>query len=98
MQIRTPKTYYKDSNFILEYEIIENKPVLHCNVEHFNTRVLRKMYNVFVNIQKDFAREGFTEMYTVTPNPKFCELFNGIRKQKFMHEGKEYEVVVWELV
>jgi hypothetical protein len=97
MQTKTRKPYYKDEQFIVEYEIVNEKLFLHCDVTHFNSKVLRRMYDVFATMKQDFAKRGFAEMITVTPNPKFCELFNGQRGQRMVFNEKEYEVVTWAL-
>lgn len=36
-------------------------------------------------------------MLTITPNPKFAKLFGGTSVGEIDHDGKKYEVVVWDL-
>lgn len=97
MEMKPRKTFYEDSNFILEYEILDGVAYLHCRVFKFNTKVLRILYNEFVRLQEAMKAEGIHLLRAVTPNPKFCELFNGKVVSYIIHDLKRYEVVEWEL-
>ena len=97
MEMKPRKTFYEDGNFILEYETLDGVAYLHCRVFKFNTRVLRTIYNEFVRLQEHLKSEGISLMRAVTPNPKFCELFNGKAVSYIYHGLERYEVVEWEL-
>lgn len=97
MEMKPRKTFYEDGNFILEYEILDEVAYLHCRVFKFNSKVLRTIYNEFVRLQEDMKAQGIFLLRAVTPNPKFCELFNGKAVSYIFHGLKRYEVVEWEL-
>lgn len=88
---------YKDSNFIVEWEELEDCLFLHCNVFNWSLSTLRTMYAVFAELRHIALSRGFSSMSTITPNPKFAKLFGGETINSFVHEGKEYEVIVWVL-
>ena len=100
MQTNLPKlVFHKDSDFLVEYQLYGEHVILHCTVDRFKLSVLKKMYEVFALMKKEFGEKGFKYMTTITPNVKFCELFNGVADEhtKMIYENKEYEVVRWVL-
>ena len=40
---------------------------------------------------------GHRSVYTVTPNPRFADLFGGETIEVLYVHGKKYEVVKWDL-
>ena len=72
-----------------------NQVLIHLDVYISTPRVFRKMRSLFKDTKEALHYEGFTHMYTITPNKKFVDMITkgGIDKGEF--EGRE--VVVWEL-
>jgi hypothetical protein len=97
MEIKSRKTYYADELFIVEYEQVEDVVNLHVNAFQFSPSVLKKMYTKFVEMEEFFKQQGIKRMMTITPNPKFCKLFGGETLGFVIYEGKEHEVIIWEL-
>lgn len=91
------KTYYQDKDFILQVENYEGVLYLHCEVTNWTPSSLRRGYLVFAKLQNEAQELGFTKIRTITPNPKFVELFNAYYLQPIEIEGKTYEVMEWEL-
>lgn len=89
-------TYYTDKNFTFSYEIDLDRVVLHCSVACWKTSVLKQMYKVFSSFLNDMAIQGFSNIITATPNPKFARLFGGTSVHTFTYLGKEIEVIKWE--
>lgn len=70
---------------------------MHCEVVNWKPSVLKKMYSVF-NYMKDELKENeILFMYAITPNPKFAYLFGGEFSGIVKSDGKDYEVVKWDL-
>ncbi len=65
---------------------------VHADVNNFTPTVLKDMYIKFVMLF-DFARSvGYDKMYSISPNPKFCELFGAVSLGSWANS----EVMVWE--
>lgn len=94
-----PKTlFYKDSDVCFEYEVEGKDLLLHCEVVRWSPSILKKSYTVFGDFLNTMRKAGFERACTITPNPKFAKVFGGKEVATYEHEGKEYEVVIWELV
>lgn len=89
--------YYEDANFCFEYEQTPFFVVIHCTVSIWSKSVLRNAYSVFGRFVEECLRNGITRLVTFSPNPKFAKLFGGTSKQTMIHDGKEIEVLIWEL-
>lgn len=96
METKPLNTFYEDGNFIVEYEVHEGVAYLHCRVFCFNSKVLRKMYDVFAALQLYFEANKINTMRSITKNTKFCELLNGKTIGHVVHENERYEVVEWD--
>ena len=98
MQTISPKfLYYKDDDFQIEYQICDTKTIgIHSDVYNFSPRVARKGYLVFSRMEQDFRSQGIELIFTISPNPKFCEMFGGKSIRKIMYGNKECEVLIWE--
>jgi len=98
METASPKElYYEDKDFKLELEKHEGILYLHCVVTNWTPSSLRRGYLVFTRLQQDALDNGFSKMRTITPNPKFVELFNAYYLPSIEIEGKTYEVMEWDL-
>jgi hypothetical protein len=93
--VMSRKTFSKTSSYHLEWEIIGNQCHIHCTVEEWKKSVLREGYLELARLQRFVGSMGYGEMYSISPNPKFCELLGGTSLGEFK-EG--YEVMVWETV
>ena len=91
-------TYYEDDNFCFQYVIYNETVFLHALVSCFKPSVLKKMFFVFNSFLSEMKEKGLTEIYSLTPNPKFCELLGGRFKDIIECNGEEYEVYKWELI
>ncbi len=100
MQTKSHKIlFYLDPDFKVEFEDVFPEVNIHCDVERFSPSVLRRMYQVFVQMEEYFKARGYLHMFAITPNVPFCKLFNCkvFGKVKRNNDDKEYEVVVWDL-
>lgn len=96
--METPShNYYEDGDFILRLQPLYDYILLHCEVNVWNSRVLRNMYTVFGNLINEAEVKGYKKLVTITPNPNFARLFGAITTSHFEHDGKHYEVMQWEL-
>lgn len=91
------QTYYQDDTGLLEYELYEDMVIIHCTVSKWSPRILRNFYSVFKTFKEEVAKSGIYKIITLTPNPRFCELFCGVRVNSFTHEGIDYETILWDL-
>jgi len=89
--------YYQDSNIKFEYEMCADFVAIHCAVTVWNKSVLRNAYFVFGEFMNMTTDLGITKIVTLSPNPKFAKLFGGKAVKSFPYEGKNIEVIVWEL-
>lgn len=46
---------------------------------------------------KELKENGFNEIYSISPNPKFCEMMGGRSIGILEKEGLTYEVFKWDL-
>lgn len=89
--------YYKDEDGCLEYELYGETLVLHSNIYNWKLSVLKKCLRILNTMFTEAKAKGIEYIMTVTPNPKFAQLFGGRTTYKFEYEEKEYEVVRWDL-
>lgn len=72
--------------------------VLHMDVYRWTPRVAKELKKVFEDSKEAFRLEGFSTMYTITPNPKFVRMIGGGELEcKLTHNGEEHEVIYWKL-
>jgi Ni,Fe-hydrogenase III small subunit len=92
-------TFYKDENFCLQWEYWkDDKVLIHCTVAGWKLSSFKKGLQVFGAMQDFLVKEGFTEMWTCTPNPRFVKLLGGRYVSEGIYENKEYEVYKWDLI
>jgi len=71
---------------------------LHVDAYNWNKSVLKEMREVFEEAKEGFHLEGFSKLYTVTPNPKFCKLFKGYTDLGVVDiDGVGYNLITWDL-
>lgn len=88
------QTFSKTESYHIEWEIRGGYFHLHCLVSKWRKSVLSSLYIEFARI-REFARDlGHLYMFSLTPNIKFCQLFNG----RSLGTYKQYEVMVWDLI
>ena len=78
---------------MIETHEIEVEMHVHCKVRKWSPSVLKRLYAEFVMLRIDVLAMGYTEMFSVSPNPKFCELFGA----ESLGTYKDCEVMRWEL-
>lgn len=88
---------YQDENILFSFNVYDGKLLIHCEMKDFKLSVLRRSWKIFGAFMNECVDKGIKEFYTVTPNPKFAEIFGGIFSHKMIYENKEYEVYKWEL-
>lgn len=91
------KEIYCDENFDVQVEEREGMLFLHCEVENFSKSVLKQMKAVMEEIKLACFYNGWNQIFSYTPNPKFGRLMGGKKIDEFTVSGKHYEVMVWEL-
>ena len=89
--------FYRDESMQASFEIWEGRAFLHCNVYKWNAKTLRTCYRVLGQMLDKFTEMNLEAAYTISPNPKFCELMGGRYCSDIMYEDKPYGVYKWEL-
>ena len=87
------KIWYCCPNFLIETQEIGGELHVHCKVNKWSPSVLKRLYVEFIMLRIDVLAMGYTEMFSVSPNPKFCELFGA----ESIGTYENYEVMRWEL-
>lgn len=91
--VTTKQTFYECEEFLVEFQDISGQFHVHCTVNKFNKSILKALYILFVQL-RDFATyNGYTEMVSVSPNRKFCELFGA----EYVADQDGCEVMIWDL-
>lgn len=97
MVTQSRKTYYRDENISLDYELEEGAVLIHSLCKKFTLSVYKTSIDVFANFLNECHSAGLQKAYTVTPNPKFAKMFGGVSVNSFQFLNKEYEVIEWDL-
>lgn len=85
------QTFSKTEAYHIEWHIADDQFHVHCTVIKWNSSVLGSLYIEFAKL-KDFIRGlGYDCFYSISPNPKFCELFCG----ESIGEQNGKEVMMW---
>ena len=83
-------------DFSFRAEVDEYAQVLlHVEVYKSTPRVFKQMRMLFEDTKEALHLEGFSRMYTITPNKKFVYMVTKGGESKGEFEGNE--VIVWEL-
>jgi len=86
-------------DFAFRAEVDEYAQVnLHMEVSNWNKSVAKQVKKLFKDVKEGFRLEGFSHLYTITPNPKFAKLLDGWEDRGGLDvDGKPHQVIVWEL-
>lgn len=97
METQLHNVFYKDETFSLEFDDLGEEALIHMFVNSYTHNSVRKWYLETEKLKAYLISTGFVKAFTVTPNPRFVKLFNGQHTASIEHEGKIYEVVIWDL-
>ena len=82
-------------SYKLSYQVIDNKEFhVHCEVYNWKLSVMKELYTEFGALLNLARGLGFEEVVSVSPNPKFCELY-GAFDTGMRHDT--CHVMLWEL-
>jgi hypothetical protein len=80
-------------DYTIYTEDVEGELHIHCDVKRWAPSVLKMLY-IELSFLKDWASiHGYEEMFSISPNPKFCELFCA----ESLGTYGNYEVMRWDL-
>lgn len=97
METLQRKLFYKDSDFGLWYTPYGDRANVHCQVYRWAPSSLKHGIRVFAELQNMLKTENIKYLLTVNDNPKFSKLLGARVFGYTTVEGKEYEVLGWEL-
>lgn len=80
-------------DFNIYTQEIEDELHVHCDVRRWSPSVLKTLYAEFIMLKIDVRHRGYEEMFSISPNPKFCELFCAESLGTF----RDCEVMRWDL-
>lgn len=84
-------TFVEDDYCHIEYEIVEDECHVHCKVKKWTKSVAYLGYAYFVELKKHIKKMGYDCFYSITPNPKFCEMYGGV----LLGRSSDREVFIW---
>ena len=58
---------------------------MHCEVYNWKLSVMRQLYTDFPELLNLAESMGFDKVWSVTPNPKFCEMYGAMYMARFGH-------------
>jgi hypothetical protein len=85
------QTFAKDDNFHIEIEEVGDQCHVHCTVVGWRKSVAYRGYLYFVELKAYIKSLGYECFYSITPNPKFCEMYGG----QYIGEQDGKEVMIW---
>lgn len=91
------QVFYSDDNFSLQYEQWGESVLVHFYVNKVSHSEMRKWYKQAVAFEQFAISQGYENILTVSPNPRFVALFGGTEINTIQYEGKEYKVMIWDL-
>jgi len=68
---------YQDDDLVVQAEIVEGNPYLHCKVLNFKKSVMKRGIVVWEDIKEGFYYEGFDNIYSLSHNSRFIKFING---------------------
>lgn len=86
---------HEDENFVLKYEIQNNLPFLHCTFKKFSHKIFLKCLVKFLDGVEVLHKEGYSEVFAITPKPKLAEMAGGQYIMDFEWFGEQYKVYKW---
>jgi hypothetical protein len=88
---RNIATIYQDDDLIVQAEIIEGNPYLHCTILEFKKSVMKRTRVVWEDIKEGFYYEGFDNIYSISPNPRFIKFIGGALVEQLDDELGVYQ-------
>lgn len=85
--------FYKCKEFVVEFQELGGQFHVHCTVSKFNKSILKGMYVLLAQLKMFAKSKGYSEMVSVSPNRKFCEVLGA----EYIADQDGYEVMIWEL-
>lgn len=93
METVSRKCFYKDEHFFLDYELIGEEVVIHCEANKISPSILRRMFSVFNTFKKVCEESRIKTIIGAPRSPKLAHVFNG----EYLCTIDEHEVFKWEL-
>lgn len=85
---------YKDSDFCVEGEVMDDLFYMHVDVSNYNKSVKKKMNSVWSDIQEEVWLHGWEHIFSYNTNSKFAKLFGW---EKIASVDGAGEVYAWAL-
>jgi len=85
------QTFNKTNDYHIEWHVAGDQFHIHCTVDHWSKSVLSALYLEFTRLRVFVKDMGYSYFYSISPNPKFCELFGG----ESIGEQNGKEVMMW---
>ena len=86
-------TFSSCQDYLVMVEELGGEFHVHCDVYGWAPSVLKRLYIEFIKVKTYAKGKGYKEMYSISPNPRFCRLFCA---ERFGTYG-DYEVMRWDL-
>ena len=93
------ESFFNDGNVHMEVEDLEGFRFIHVEVEEITPSTVRLIKHLWKKVSKKSFSAGYSSLFTYTRNVKFCKLIDKSfkRDRTVTHDGKDYEVLKWEL-
>lgn len=88
--------FFTDESVTVTLQEWDGKCFIHVDVNKFSHSHLKRFYRLFADIQTYLTQQGLCEMYSYSPNLKFCQMFGGKVLSTFTHNNNTYGVIRWE--
>ena len=89
-----PREVYRQTKSYTVYtQEMEGELHIHCDVALWGPSVLKALYRDFVELKRWGKERGYGEMFSISPNPKFCEVFCA----ESIGTYNDCEVMRWDL-
>ena len=85
------QTFNKTNDYHIEWHVAGDQCHIHCTVSRWSKSVLSSLYVEFARLRVFVKDMGYDYFYSISPNPKFCELFGG----EHIGEQNGKEVMMW---
>lgn len=84
--------FTETEDYKIEWHDAQGECHVHCLVYNWKPSILKKLYVEYAKLKSFLGSIGYEYFCSVTPNPKFCELFGG----EFLGYYNGKEVMIWE--
>lgn len=88
---------YEDMNCHLSVEVVSRVAYLHCEVFNWKVSTARRLYSALNTFLLSCEERDIVQVYTITPNPRFAEMYGGRHCGYVKYQEKDYEVFKWDL-